>query len=301
MADFRIKTSWRRHPKRIKLRHRLGPDAVIALEDLWSFCADERPVTASLVGMTNEDIAIACDWPVTRADEFIRTLLELRLLVEVAGGYAVNDWFDHQPWLVEDETRRNQGRMNALLRWHKEGKHKGLPHAECAECLKIKPPQKGQVATPDGPPMAPHVGPQWGPNAPIRSQPNPTDPSKQPHAGLHDGLTEAAVIEAVEWETDLTTACSAPRREKLRTLVAEWPVTRELLDSALARTKARGGKSLGAVVDELLDMRKEGDLVPSYHGPPDQEPLPPVDDSPEAERAAAEAFALARSLGDEPE
>jgi hypothetical protein len=68
MGDYRVSTSWRTHPKRLELERRLGKEAVLAVMDLWSFCA-ENPSHSSgdLTGMDDEDIALAADYKLHRA------------------------------------------------------------------------------------------------------------------------------------------------------------------------------------------------------------------------------------------
>jgi hypothetical protein len=78
LEDFRIKTSWRNHPKRKKLVRRLGPEGLVALYDLWSFCATDR-TDGDLQDMSDEDIALAADWH-GEPELFIDTLLELGLV-----------------------------------------------------------------------------------------------------------------------------------------------------------------------------------------------------------------------------
>lgn len=293
--DIRLKTSWRTHPKRVKLQRRLGHAGVTAATDLWLFCGSER-TEGDLAGMTAEDIAIAAQWD-GDPQRFVDTLVELGLLDGSPNGYSIHDWWEINPYVAGHKQRQVVGYLHALKRWHMEGSHKKNPHQDCPLCHA------------NGVPMGDPLGGHAKPNA--RSIQPPIQPASTgtvgdpPHvpaapiplAGLPADLLDVAmVVELVEWTPGLTGACSGPKRKKLEKLC---PVRRTDLEAAVERTKARGGKTLGAVVDELLDVRKEsdaGDSADDYR-PEKPEPLPPVIDAhdPEVERLLAETR---KSLGE---
>lgn len=127
MSDFRMPTGWRTHPKRKKLRRRHGAEGVLALMDLWAWCADhpDKRSTGSLEGMDAEDIAIAGDLPDDiNPEDWVRSLTELGLLDENADGELfIHDWCSWQPYLAGSEERSEQARVGAFIRHHKAGRH----------------------------------------------------------------------------------------------------------------------------------------------------------------------------------
>lgn len=118
-ADFRVSTACMGHPKIVKLRRRLGADAVLSLFALWAWTAQERP-SGCLHGMDAEDIAIAADWS---GDEqaFTSTLIALRLLDADEGGtMSVHDWAEHNPWAAGAEERQERAKQAASSKWKNE-------------------------------------------------------------------------------------------------------------------------------------------------------------------------------------
>lgn len=126
MEDFRVKTSWRTSRKRKMLRASHGVEAVLAIEDLWSYCAAER-VDGVLSGLTDEDIAAECDWPIGDAESLVSRLVELRLLDGVSGDYRIHDWHEHNPYVSGGRARSEKAQHAAHARWHKEQADKDCP------------------------------------------------------------------------------------------------------------------------------------------------------------------------------
>lgn len=138
MDDFRIKTSWRNHPKRVKLRKRLGDAGVVAVLDLWAFCAEEH-TDGDLTTLSNEDIAIAARWD-GDPDTFVGELLDLRILEATGEGLIVHDWAEHNPFVASHVDRSEQARNAANTRWSKAKKkhapsnaHAHANHANASE------------------------------------------------------------------------------------------------------------------------------------------------------------------------
>jgi hypothetical protein len=105
MEDYRVKTGWRNHPKRKKLARRLGSDGVLALYDLWEFCAESR-TDGDLTGLSDEDIGLAVNYP-GDPSELVSVLVEVGLLEretnglnDPLNGLFVHDWQDHNPWVA---------------------------------------------------------------------------------------------------------------------------------------------------------------------------------------------------------
>jgi hypothetical protein len=120
VADIRIDTGLRRHPKVEKLRRRLGAAGQIALIWIWLF-ARENHADGVLNGMTVEDIEIVADWESNKPGELVAVLLELRWLDQLdhhdGKVYALHDWPDWQPWAVHEPKRKAQARAAAAAAW----------------------------------------------------------------------------------------------------------------------------------------------------------------------------------------
>lgn len=123
MEDFRIKTGWRNHPKRAKLRRRLGDAGVVALIDLWAFCAEARP-GGDLCGLDDEDIALAAGWHCGEPATFVATLVSLGWLEGEPGQYVLHDWAEHNTYVATHEGRSEKARKAANARWEKVRKAK---------------------------------------------------------------------------------------------------------------------------------------------------------------------------------
>lgn len=133
--DFRVKTTWRNSHKRKLLARRLGPEAVLAVYDLWSYCADAR-TDGDLTGLSDEAIAVAADYA-GDASEWIGQLAGLGLLDGDELSRSVHDWQEHNPYVAEDSARRGKATANALARWHRDGRHTE-PVDGCPICDKAR-------------------------------------------------------------------------------------------------------------------------------------------------------------------
>ena len=112
MEDLRIKFSLVEHPKVLKLMRRCGPEAFYCLVKLWCQVAQNKP-DGILKGWDREDIEIAAGWR-GEPDKFVNTLIEVRLLEDLEGCYAVHDWLDHNPWVSGHEDRSDTSRFSKL-------------------------------------------------------------------------------------------------------------------------------------------------------------------------------------------
>lgn len=117
VTDIRIQSTWVRHPKRLKLRRRLGGDGIVSVEDLWHFTAANKP-DGDLSGMSCEDVELAANWE-GEPGELVATMLDVRLLDGEEGRLRVHDWAEHQPWAAASKHRSEIGRLNARKRWSK--------------------------------------------------------------------------------------------------------------------------------------------------------------------------------------
>lgn len=134
IEDYRVYLSWRTSTKRKKLRRKLGADAVIAIEDLWGWCA-ETPARrdGNLHGMSPEDIADACDYE-GDPEALVAALVDARLLDVTPEGFAVHNYAKRQPWVAGANHRQVSGSKNAFARQHALGRHKNNPKPGCPEC-----------------------------------------------------------------------------------------------------------------------------------------------------------------------
>lgn len=115
--DIRLSLEFFDHPKVGKLERRLGLEAVVCLLKLWGWAAKNRP-NGKLEGLDVEDVEFVARWKGSDG-EFVATLLALRLLDEVDGGFAVHDWEEHQAYASKSEERSSKARKAAEARWNK--------------------------------------------------------------------------------------------------------------------------------------------------------------------------------------
>ena len=115
--DIRLSLEFFDHPKVGKLERRLGLEAVVCLLKLWGWAAKNRP-NGKLEGLDVEDVEFVARWKGSEG-EFVATLLALRLLDEVDGGFAVHDWEEHQAYASKSEERSSKARKAAEARWNK--------------------------------------------------------------------------------------------------------------------------------------------------------------------------------------
>ena len=116
-TDFRIEIGFFSHPKTQKLRRRLKAEGESALVRLWSHTAQYRP-RGVLTGMDTEDIALAAAWQ-GDADEFVRTLEELRFLDRDGSAWSVHDWKDHNAYAYAAPDRSEKSRRAAEAKRNK--------------------------------------------------------------------------------------------------------------------------------------------------------------------------------------
>lgn len=123
MTDFRVKYGFQDHPKTVKLKRNLGPDAVLNLLRLFEFASIHRP-KGILYNMDHEDIECAAKWEGTKG-EFVQWLLSIRFLDCDGEWCEIHDWEEHNPWAYHSDDRRNKAKHAARMRWayneHKSG------------------------------------------------------------------------------------------------------------------------------------------------------------------------------------
>ena len=125
--DIRLSVEFFDHPKTVKLQRRLGVGAVICLQRLWIWTAQNRS-NGVLSGIDCEDVEIAAKWD-GEPGEFCQTLVDLRFIDETDGVYALHDWCEHQEYASKEEERKDRARRAADARWGNKNAS-GMPKNE---------------------------------------------------------------------------------------------------------------------------------------------------------------------------
>jgi hypothetical protein len=184
-TDIRLKVGFFGHHKIVRLKARLGADAVLSLLQLWMFTAQYHP-DGDLSSLDPNSIAISAGWPLPEALDFYEALADLKLLDVCAThdslpspGNAprimVHDWAEHQPWCVDAKVRSVAARVAAQARW--AGKGKSIKK-ERVNALRIEPQ------------CDPQCDPHYVRNAPLPSFPLPTNPKDQLPCSSEDVQTD---------------------------------------------------------------------------------------------------------------
>lgn len=117
--DFRIRVSFRTSRKRRRLMRLLDAEGVVALVDLWGYCAAERP-DGDLSGLTAEDIADEVAW-MGDAAKLVDALVTAGFLDGGPSAYRLHGWERRQPWCATATTRSKGARKAAHERWASQG------------------------------------------------------------------------------------------------------------------------------------------------------------------------------------
>ncbi len=220
MEDFRIKTSWRSHRKRRRLRRLLGAEGVLAIEDLWSYCAAERE-SGDLEGMSNADIADEVAWE-GEPDELVDALVVCELLDGERGAYLIHDWVDHNPYVATGDARSLKAEYKAHVRWHVK---RGQPKDGCTWCS-----VDAVASDPDAESNACSNAPASDCNAP------PLPPSHHPSEGRSRAREVAEAVLEARNRAAAECGLSAPGNELERRLADLVPFQPGALDYALEQT-----------------------------------------------------------------
>lgn len=113
--DIRIKYSFKNNRKRRRLFRELGAAGVLALIDLWLETSVQYP-SGVLKGCDEEDIAEMCNWKGEKTN-FISILKSTGFIHKVGRNYVLNDWEEHQAWVVNAPARSEKARHAARIRW----------------------------------------------------------------------------------------------------------------------------------------------------------------------------------------
>jgi hypothetical protein len=142
VEDYRVRVGWRGHWKRELVHATCGADGVLAVSDLWEFCAQNKP-DGDLSGMTDRQIAAAAGY---RGDygAWVDALCEAVLLEGEPGDRRVHDWRDHQPYAASAPARSkgakaaNHAKMVQKKRPHLWGEW--CAESGCADLGLAEPP-----------------------------------------------------------------------------------------------------------------------------------------------------------------
>lgn len=84
-----------KHKKTLALARLLRVDrryAIGLMIDLWTWGLDNADREGSLTGMTQEDIALALDWPAKKAAGLIKALIDAGWLEQHGETYVMHEW-----------------------------------------------------------------------------------------------------------------------------------------------------------------------------------------------------------------
>lgn len=114
--DIQVNSNFLQNPKIVKLRRRLGAEAVVSLLQLWCHARLDRP-DGDLGVISNEDLEIAAGWNGDH-DIFADTIADLGLTDRHGdASTTIHDWHEHETFSVKSERRSAAGKANAIKRW----------------------------------------------------------------------------------------------------------------------------------------------------------------------------------------
>lgn len=119
MKDYRLRIDFLDNHKIVKLKRRHGSAAIEYLLRLYSYTRVHRP-SGILDGMTEEDIEIATGWDKKGFDNFLKDLIDLKLLDKSENTYIVHDWAEHQAYATGTKQRSDRARFNKLAQSYPE-------------------------------------------------------------------------------------------------------------------------------------------------------------------------------------
>ncbi len=111
MPDFRVQTEFFTHPKTLRLIRHAGKIAPLHLIRLWSYATEYR-ADGDLGGIDDRDI----ERLIGAKRGFLDVLREVGFLTES----MLNDWNEHQPWVVASPERSAAAKRAADARWDAE-------------------------------------------------------------------------------------------------------------------------------------------------------------------------------------
>lgn len=112
--DFRIATSFLRHPKIVKLKKKHHCGGVLFWISLLAYMAEHKP--RGIIDVDPETLKIATGYT-GDIDAILDTMIEIGLLDHVGNTLEVHDWKSHNGYAYHSEERSNNARKKAEKRW----------------------------------------------------------------------------------------------------------------------------------------------------------------------------------------
>ena len=194
MTDLRLALDFVDHPKAVKLRRRLGAEAVLSLLRLWAFAAQRHP-DGLLAGVDDDDLEIAARWSDERAGELVPVLVELGFLEGPPQGRALHDWEEHQPWVSTAPQRTARARAAARARWGGGGEEdEGASPSDAARMQPACSPHAASMLAASESDAA-SMPDRASSNAPLLTSPLPSRRDARAGARTAEAPPEAEVIE----------------------------------------------------------------------------------------------------------
>ena len=194
MTDLRLALDFVDHPKAVKLRRRLGAEAVLSLLRLWAFAAQRHP-DGLLAGVDDDDLEIAARWSDERAGELVPVLVELGFLEGPPQGRALHDWEEHQPWVSTAPQRTARARAAARARWGGGGEEdEGASPSDAARMQPACSPHAASMLAASESDAA-SMPDRASSNAPLLTSPLPSRRDARAGARAAEAPPEAEVIE----------------------------------------------------------------------------------------------------------
>lgn len=138
LVDIRVDAGFPDHPKTKKLIRRLGAAGGWYLITLWCRVRAQKP-DGNLTGWTDEDIAIAADWP-GETKAFMDALIESRWVEGEPGSREMRSWVEHQSYSIEQSARQEKSSHAAKVRWERVKRDKDLTMPKHAQALPVALP-----------------------------------------------------------------------------------------------------------------------------------------------------------------
>lgn len=116
--DVQLNVGFLDNWKIIKLRRRIGADAVLSLLKLWCVARTSKP-DGNLGHVSPEDLEIMSSWNGSQ-NAFYETIRDLRLIDETQDGVSIHDWAEHESYANgigrKREANAENGRKGGLKR-----------------------------------------------------------------------------------------------------------------------------------------------------------------------------------------
>ena len=119
MADsfLRLDLDTPEHPKISRLMTRYSDRGYVSLLRLWIHAAKFNPENGRYEGLSAKELAAIARAPGKKPEEFIRFLVELRLLDLDGETYGVHNWVEREPFFADARARKARNTTNANKRW----------------------------------------------------------------------------------------------------------------------------------------------------------------------------------------